>query len=246
MNRIFQARFHFFKSLPALDGAFGIIEYFEIDQPADFIFLGKAFRLFQAMLSHATDKVVGHADVKRASDAAGEDINAVTACPHQASGYRVARSSWAMTAVAVAPSLAPSSSSPRTSRGRDERSSLLEGRGEGRFDPRILYEGCSVPCPSPGFRAELETRPLSPRRAGRGKSGYSPACSLRASGNSSGVPGLTMRGVSAGASVLLKSSSSIRPARFSILSAEIRICLMSSLAWLKWFCSLSTRSRNRP
>ena len=72
MNRIFQARFHFFKSLLALDGAFGIIEYFEIDQPVDFIFLGKAFRLFQAMLSHATGKVVGHADVKRASDAAGE------------------------------------------------------------------------------------------------------------------------------------------------------------------------------
>ena len=51
MSRIFQARFHFFKSLLALDGAFGIIEYFEIDQPVDFIFLGKAFRLFQAMLS---------------------------------------------------------------------------------------------------------------------------------------------------------------------------------------------------
>jgi hypothetical protein len=80
MNRIFQARFHFFKSLLALDGAFGIIEYFEIDQPVDFIFLGKAFRLFQAMLSHATDKVVGHADVKRASDAAGEDINVGSNC----------------------------------------------------------------------------------------------------------------------------------------------------------------------
>ena len=75
MNRIFQARFHFFKSLLALDGAFGIIEYFEIDQPVDFIFLGKAFRLFQAMLSHATDKVVCYADVNRAFDAAREDIN---------------------------------------------------------------------------------------------------------------------------------------------------------------------------
>src|SRR6185312_10837483 len=57
---------------------------------------------------------------------------------------------------------------------------------------------------------------------------YSPACSLRGRGNSSGVSLLTTRAVSAGASVLLKSSSSIRPARFSILSAEIRIWRTSS------------------
>src|SRR5438552_6337858 len=50
---------------------------------------------------------------------------------------------------------------------------------------------------------------------------YSPACSLRGSGNNSAAPGLTSRGASTG-SALLKSSSSMRPARFSILSAEIR------------------------
>jgi hypothetical protein len=52
---------------------------------------------------------------------------------------------------------------------------------------------------------------------------YSPAWSLRGSGNNSGADGFTAHGASAGASGLLKSSSSIRPARFSILSAEIRI-----------------------
>src|SRR5579863_3967243 len=62
---------------------------------------------------------------------------------------------------------------------------------------------------------------------------YSPACSLRGSGNSSGVAALTRRGASTGASALLKSSSSIRPARFSILSAEIRIWRTSSLASAK-------------
>jgi hypothetical protein len=47
------------------------------------------------------------------SDAADEDINVVTAYPHQPPlEYRVARSSRAMTAVAVAPLLAPSSSRP--------------------------------------------------------------------------------------------------------------------------------------
>src|SRR5215218_10272280 len=61
---------------------------------------------------------------------------------------------------------------------------------------------------------------------------YSPACSLRCNGGNSSAPfALTIRGVSAGASLLLKSSSSIRPARFSILSAEIKICRTSSLAW---------------
>ncbi len=74
----------------------------------------------------------------------------------------------------------------------------------------------------------------------------SPACSLRGTGNSSGVSLLTKRGTSTGASVLLKSSSSIRPARFSILSAEIRIWRTSSLTSPKCFCSLSTRSRRRP
>src|SRR5450755_4167210 len=66
---------------------------------------------------------------------------------------------------------------------------------------------------------------------------YSPACNWRGSGKRSVVSDLTRRGASSGASDLLKSSSSMRPARFSILSAEIRIWRTSSLAWPKWFCS---------
>ena len=75
------------------------------------------------------------------------------------------------------------------------------------------------------------SRAMTPEFAARSEqNSYSPACSLRGAGNSSGVPLLTKRGTSTGASVLLKSSSSILPARFSILSAEIRIWRTSSFA----------------
>src|SRR4030088_3371052 len=99
------------------------------------------------MLGHATNEIVGHADVKRASDAIGEYIDVEAAWSHRpALGYGVARS-----------------------RPGDDTSEI-----------------------------------------------YSPACSLRGSGNSSGAPVLTMRAVSAGRSGLLTSSSSMRPARFSV------------------------------
>src|SRR6266481_2413064 len=59
--------------------------------------------------------------------------------------------------------LAPS---PRTSRGRDERSSLLEGWGEG-LSPRALQHTMCGDSPSPGFARARESD-LSPQ-AGRGE-----------------------------------------------------------------------------
>jgi hypothetical protein len=71
-----------FQSLLALDCVFGVIELFEINEPADLIFLRKAFRQFLAMLGDAPNEVVGNANVKRAADAAGEDVELEAACSH--------------------------------------------------------------------------------------------------------------------------------------------------------------------
>ena len=70
----------FFQSLLAPDRVFSIIELFEINESSDLVSLRKAFRQFQAMLGHATDKVVSHADVKRTSDAAGKDVDVEAVC----------------------------------------------------------------------------------------------------------------------------------------------------------------------
>src|SRR5260370_33793588 len=56
------------------------------------------------MLSNATNKVVGHADVERASDTIGQNVNVEAACRHRLSvEYWVARSSRAMTAMFTPP-----------------------------------------------------------------------------------------------------------------------------------------------
>ncbi|NLS68972.1 hypothetical protein E3H11_08550 [Bradyrhizobium brasilense] len=59
------------------------------------------------------------------------------------------------------------SPSPRPSRGRDERSSLLEGWGEGLFPRAMRSDG---PVPSPGSHLTKRSD-LSPQ-AGRGKRSY--------------------------------------------------------------------------
>src|SRR5207253_1504582 len=56
--------------------------------------------------------------------------------------------------------LSPSPPSPRPSRGRDERSSLLEGRGEG-LSPRAVHAVSAVP-PHPDRKGD----PTSPRKRG--------------------------------------------------------------------------------
>src|SRR5262249_21673527 len=68
---------------------------------------------------------------------------------------------------------------------------------------------------------------------------YSPACSRRGSG-----AGMTT-GSAAGPSSPSNSTSWMRAPRFSIFSAEMRICRTSSLAWPKCCCSFSTRSCRR-
>ena len=62
------------QSFFSLNRVFSIIELFEIDQPVDLIFLREAFHQFQAMFGDATSEIIGHADVERASDSAGQNV----------------------------------------------------------------------------------------------------------------------------------------------------------------------------
>jgi len=48
-----------------------VIELFEIDQLMNAISLREAFRKFETMLTDAADQIICHADVERATDAAG-------------------------------------------------------------------------------------------------------------------------------------------------------------------------------
>jgi hypothetical protein len=87
-----------------MDSLLNLVKAFEINQPIYIVTFGKAFGSFQSMFSHATNKIVGHTDVKRASDTTGEYVNVEAACPHRQSlEYWVARSSRAMTVPFVAP-----------------------------------------------------------------------------------------------------------------------------------------------
>jgi hypothetical protein len=88
----------FLQSLFALKGRLDFVETFEIHQPIHVIILGEAFGSTRLMLVHATNEIVGYADVKRASDAACEYVDVIAARSHPASlEYWVARSSRAMT-----------------------------------------------------------------------------------------------------------------------------------------------------
>jgi hypothetical protein len=89
----------FLESLLALDRILDLIEGFEINQPGHLMLLGETLGDLQLMLCNAADEVIGHTDVKRATDAAGENVDVIAACTHQPPlGYWVARSSRAMTA----------------------------------------------------------------------------------------------------------------------------------------------------
>ena len=82
-----------FQLLLASDRIFCILELFEINQHVDVVFLGKVLGQFQLMLGDAADEVVGHADVERAADAAGEDVDVEASWLYlEALEYWVARS----------------------------------------------------------------------------------------------------------------------------------------------------------
>src|SRR6266849_10691357 len=68
-----------------MDSLFNVVEAFEINQPMHIVTFGKAFGRIRFVLIHATNEVVGHADVKRTSDAISKYVNVVTACSHQPS-----------------------------------------------------------------------------------------------------------------------------------------------------------------
>ena len=81
-----------------MDGAFRVIEALEINQPIHIVIFSEAFGSTRFMLVDATNEVIGHADVKRTADAAGEYVDVLAACSHRPPlEYWVARSSRAMT-----------------------------------------------------------------------------------------------------------------------------------------------------
>jgi len=81
-----------------MEGLLNLVKAFEINQPIYIVTVGEAFGRFQSMFGHTTNKVVGYANVQRATDAIGKYVNVVGTCSHQPSlEYWVARSSRAMT-----------------------------------------------------------------------------------------------------------------------------------------------------
>jgi hypothetical protein len=86
-----------------LDRVFRIIELFEIDEPHDVVFLRETLDQFRFVLEDATNEVIGHANVQRATGAACEDADVIMACAQlPALGYWIARSSRATVEVVIA------------------------------------------------------------------------------------------------------------------------------------------------
>src|SRR5215212_5839205 len=65
----------FLQSLFATNGVFNIIELLEINQAIDVVFLCETLRGFGLVFERASDQIIGDADVERAAQAAGEDVN---------------------------------------------------------------------------------------------------------------------------------------------------------------------------
>src|SRR6185437_4197375 len=84
----------FLQLLFTSDRVFRVIKLFVIDRPVDTVSLGKSLRYFQLVLANAPDQIVGHANVQRAADAAGENVDVEAPWLHSnALEYWVARSS---------------------------------------------------------------------------------------------------------------------------------------------------------
>jgi hypothetical protein len=87
-----------------MDGLFNVVEAFEINHPIYIVTFGEAFGSIRFVLIHATNEVVGQADVKCAANAIGKYVNVEAACSRRQSlEYWVARSSRAMTVSLVPP-----------------------------------------------------------------------------------------------------------------------------------------------
>src|ERR1700744_712727 len=72
----------FLEALLLMDGFFNSVEAFEINQPGNIVLLGKAFGELQFVLGNAADQIVSHADIERATNAAGENVNVEAAWLH--------------------------------------------------------------------------------------------------------------------------------------------------------------------
>jgi hypothetical protein len=75
----------FFQTLLALDRVLDLIKFLIVDQSMNGVPLAKSTDRVRAMLIHATDKIIGHANVESPANFAGKDIDPVgTAHPHAA------------------------------------------------------------------------------------------------------------------------------------------------------------------
>src|SRR5271154_781826 len=121
-----------------MDSLLDLVELLEIDKSDYVVALGKTLGDFQFVLGDTANEIVGHANIQRAADAAGQNVDVEAARPHLPSlEYWVARSSRAMTAACVAASCLL----PRLQLAR-QRKQLGCGRLDQprRFDRRVLAE----------------------------------------------------------------------------------------------------------
>ena len=58
-----------------MDGVLEIVELLEINQSVNTVFLREAFDDVFAMLPHASNKIVGHANIERAANPACENVD---------------------------------------------------------------------------------------------------------------------------------------------------------------------------
>ena len=89
MRRIFHARFQCLSCFSRVMAS-RVGEGLKVYETGDTIFRGEAAGELFAMLKHATPEVAGNADIKRATDAAGKDVDVAGALGHPSS-VRAAR-----------------------------------------------------------------------------------------------------------------------------------------------------------
>src|SRR6185312_17159411 len=101
-----------------MNGLVDLFKAFEVDEASDPVAFCEALGEFQFMFRDSANEIVGHADVDRTSDFAGQNVDIIGACTHLPPlEYWIARSSRAMTArLTITPP--PAACGPGTVRGR--------------------------------------------------------------------------------------------------------------------------------
>ena len=67
----------FLQPLLPMDGLLNVVKAFEMDQPLHFMISDEAFGRTRLVLIHATNEIVGYANIGCAADAAGKHIDVV-------------------------------------------------------------------------------------------------------------------------------------------------------------------------